>query len=236
MYHKWLRSFHAVAREGGFTAASKVLNVGQPTITDQVKALERQFGVELFHRRGRTVTLTDTGQQLLGFTQDIFGHEEEAVGFLTAARDLTLGGDLQHAGCHFRAHAEVAAKGTKFTSYLWEPKGKVAGNGKVLSKDWKWARLQFPIGKNWYSATQFNAQNQPVEELSWRDYGRFGFFFKKDLKKGETQKLNYRFHIAPSQAPALESYPPQVSKDQKERWTATAQKAYTHFSHWIVKQ
>ena len=61
MYHKWLRSFHAVAREGGFTAASKVLNIGQPTITEQVKSLERQFRVELFHRRGRTVTLTDTG-------------------------------------------------------------------------------------------------------------------------------------------------------------------------------
>ncbi len=91
MYHKWLRSFHAVAREGGFTAASKVLNIGQPTITDQVKALERQFGVELFHRRGRTVTLTDTGRGLLEITQDIFGHEEEAISFLNAARDLKHG-------------------------------------------------------------------------------------------------------------------------------------------------
>ena len=155
---------------------------------------------------------------------------------LTADRDLTLGGDLQHAGCHFRAHTEVASKWTKFTSYLWEPEGKKAGNGKILSKEWKWNRLQFPIGKNWYSATQFNAPNQPVEELSWRDYGRFGFFFKKDLKKGETQKLNYRFHIAPSQAPALESYPPQVSKEQKELWTATAQKSYAQFAKWVVKQ
>ena len=174
----------------------------------------------------RTLTISKTGD----ITQVDF-HTE-----LTAERDLTLGGDLQHAGCHFRAHTEVASKWTKFTSYLWEPEGKKAGNGKILSKEWKWNRLQFPIGKNWYSATQFNAPNQPVEELSWRDYGRFGFFFKKDLKKGETQKLNYRFHIAPSQAPALESHPPQVSKEQKESWTATAQKAYTHFAHWIVKQ
>ena len=148
---------------------------------------------------------------------------------LTAAADLTLGGDLQHAGCHFRAHTEVANKTSKFTSYLWEPKGKVAGNGKVLSKEWKWNRLQFMIGKNWYSATQFNAPNQPVEELSWRDYGRFGFFFKKNLKKGETQKLNYRFHIAPSEQPALESFPPQVSKEQETRWRGAAQKAYGEF-------
>ncbi len=68
MYHNWLRSFHAVAREGGFTAASKVLNIGQPTVTEQVKSLELTFGVELFLRRGRTVTLTETGRQLLGFT------------------------------------------------------------------------------------------------------------------------------------------------------------------------
>ena len=40
MNHTQLRSFHAVATEGGFTAASRVLNVGQPTITSQVKALD----------------------------------------------------------------------------------------------------------------------------------------------------------------------------------------------------
>jgi len=148
---------------------------------------------------------------------------------LTAARDLTLGGDLQHAGCHFRAHTEVANKSTKYTSYLWEPEGKKAGNGKILSKEWKWNRLQFPIGGNWYSATQFNSPRQPVEELSWRDYGRFGFFFKKDLKKGEVQKLTYRFHIAPSEQPALESEPPQVSKEQEKAWRATAQTEYKNF-------
>lgn len=91
MYHKWLRSFHAVAREGGFTAASKVLNIGQPTVTEQVKSLELKFGVELFHRRGRTVSLTETGQRLLEITQDVFGHEDEAIDFLATARDLKHG-------------------------------------------------------------------------------------------------------------------------------------------------
>lgn len=148
---------------------------------------------------------------------------------LLTANDLTLGGDLQHAGCHFRAHTEVANKSAKYTSYLWEPEGKKAGNGKILSKEWKWNRLQFPIGGNWYSATQFNSPHQPVEELSWRDYGRFGFFFKKNLKKGETQKLTYRFHIAPSEAPQLESEPPQVSKQQEKTWRTAAQSAYKNF-------
>jgi len=110
------------------------------------------------------------------------------------------------------------------------------GNGKLLSKDWQWNRLQFKLGNNWYSATQFNAPNQPVEELSWRNYGRFGFFFKKKMKQGDVQKLNYRFHIAPSEQPALESFPPQVSKEQEKHWRAAAQKAYAQFSNWVVKQ
>ena len=97
MYHNWLRSFHAVAKEGGFTAASKVLNIGQPTISDQVKALEQQFGVELFHRQGRPVSLTNTGRGLLEITKNIFGHEEEAVAFLTAALELK-GGQLKLGG------------------------------------------------------------------------------------------------------------------------------------------
>jgi DNA-binding MarR family transcriptional regulator len=68
MNHTQLRSFHAVAAEGGFTAASRVLNIGQPTITSQVKALEQHFDVELFHRRGRRVELTDAGEELFRIT------------------------------------------------------------------------------------------------------------------------------------------------------------------------
>lgn len=43
-----LRSFHAVASSGGFVAGASTLNVSQPTVTAQVKALEAEFGVELF--------------------------------------------------------------------------------------------------------------------------------------------------------------------------------------------
>ena len=78
MNHNQLRSFHAVATEGGFTAASRVLNVGQPTITTQVKALERQYNVELFHRRGRRVELTDAGDSLFRMAKRIFSLEAEA--------------------------------------------------------------------------------------------------------------------------------------------------------------
>jgi aminoethylphosphonate catabolism LysR family transcriptional regulator len=91
MYEKWLQAFHKVAKEGGFTAAAKVLNVGQPTVSTHVRSLESYFGVELFHRRGRSVALTGVGRSLLVITDGLFGHEEEAVKFLRAAQELRAG-------------------------------------------------------------------------------------------------------------------------------------------------
>jgi len=74
MYELWLRSFHAVARHGGATAAADALGLSQPTVTEQVKALEGRFQVELFHRHGRRMTLTALGRSLYQITQDIAGH------------------------------------------------------------------------------------------------------------------------------------------------------------------
>ena len=91
MYHKWLQAFHAVAREGGFTAGARSLNLGQPTISIHVKALEQQFGVDLFYRNGRTVKLTPVGRSLLMITQGLYGHEEEAIQLLRSAQQLEAG-------------------------------------------------------------------------------------------------------------------------------------------------
>ena len=84
MIYTWLRSFHAVASEGSFTAASFALNIGQPTITSQVKALEDYYSVELFHRRGRGVELTDAGHDLFAVTRRFMSQEDEARDLLTA--------------------------------------------------------------------------------------------------------------------------------------------------------
>ena len=86
-----LRSFHTVALHGGFTAAAKVLNIGQPTISSQVKALEERYRVELFHRRGRSVELTETGRRLLALTRRMASLETEAVDMLSAVGGLRSG-------------------------------------------------------------------------------------------------------------------------------------------------
>lgn len=91
MYQRWLSAFHAVARSGGFTAASKVLNIGQPTVSTHVSALEDHFGVELFHRRGRRVELTAIGKELLTITEGLFGRESEAIELLRAVQARETG-------------------------------------------------------------------------------------------------------------------------------------------------
>lgn len=86
-----IRSFHAVAQEGGFTAASRVLRVGQPTITSQVRALEEYYGIELFFRRGRRVELTPLGQELYAVTTRLDTMEREAEELLDAAGNFRTG-------------------------------------------------------------------------------------------------------------------------------------------------
>ena len=85
------RAFHAVAIAGSFTAASKALNVSQPTITTQVKELELLYGVELFHRHPRGVTLTDVGRELLVIIRRIHANQQDAIQYLQTVQDMRIG-------------------------------------------------------------------------------------------------------------------------------------------------
>jgi len=56
--------FEAVARHGGFRAAALEMNVTQPSVSYQIKNLEKYLGTRLFERRGRNIELTDDGETL----------------------------------------------------------------------------------------------------------------------------------------------------------------------------
>jgi len=70
-YHH-LRYFWVVAKEGGLTKAAAKLHVSQPTISAQIQALEGVLGEKLFRRAGRNLRLTDVGQHVLSFAEEIF--------------------------------------------------------------------------------------------------------------------------------------------------------------------
>ena len=56
------RAFLATAEEGSLSAAARALGQTQPTLSRQVAALEKNLGVTLFERVGRSLTLTQSGE------------------------------------------------------------------------------------------------------------------------------------------------------------------------------
>src|SRR5262249_25971651 len=96
-----LRSFHAVAERGGFTAAARGLRISQPAVTAQVKALEAAHHVELFVRGRPGIELTATGKALYTVTEQLFGCALRAGELLAAAAGqgsgtLRIGADSPH--------------------------------------------------------------------------------------------------------------------------------------------
>jgi len=61
-----IRYFLAVVEHGGFGRAAAAVNVAQPTMSQSVKALERDLGTALFHRASHGVTLSAAGRAFLG--------------------------------------------------------------------------------------------------------------------------------------------------------------------------
>lgn len=86
-----LRTFLAVARHASFSAGARAIGLSQPTATNQIQGLEREFNVELFHRRGRRIELTDVGRALLPIAQQLSMLETEAAGLLKDSGKLNRG-------------------------------------------------------------------------------------------------------------------------------------------------
>ncbi|HEY5893953.1 MAG TPA: transcriptional activator NhaR [Chthoniobacterales bacterium] len=74
-----LRYFWVVAREGSLRRASEVLHVSQPSISAQIHQLEDSLGEKLFDRRGRKLVLTQMGQLVIDYADDIFATGRELL-------------------------------------------------------------------------------------------------------------------------------------------------------------
>jgi len=73
-----LEYFTAVARHGHFTRASEELNVAQPAVSQQIKRLEAELGLELLRRSTRRVELTEAGRTLLPRANRVLAEVEAA--------------------------------------------------------------------------------------------------------------------------------------------------------------
>jgi LysR family transcriptional activator of nhaA len=91
-YHHLLY-FWAVAKEGSLRKASEVLHVSQPSISAQLKQLEGSLEAPLFTRTTRSLVLTETGQTVLEYAEEIFSLGRElltVVGQQPGQRSLRL--------------------------------------------------------------------------------------------------------------------------------------------------
>lgn len=86
-----LRYFLAVAEHSHFRLAAEDLLVSQPTLSEQIKELEKELGVDLFIRIGRRVRLSQAGESFQGYARRVLATLDEAQVVLHEFNDLLRG-------------------------------------------------------------------------------------------------------------------------------------------------
>ena len=75
-YHH-LFYFWTIARDGSVTQAAERLRLGQPTLSAQMRSLEKALGVRLLKKEGRGLVLTEAGRTAFRYAEGIFGLGKE---------------------------------------------------------------------------------------------------------------------------------------------------------------
>ena len=121
---------------------------------------------------------------------------------LTAVRgDVLLDGDPEHAGFQYRAHNDVAAGPRAVKArYVFHADGIDAHR----DGDLPWVAMSYGLNDRRYVVLHVNHPDNPKPTMysAYRDYGRFGAFFKHLISKGDTLVLRYRIWIAGGEMPA----------------------------------
>lgn len=94
-YHH-LIYFKTIAQEGSISNASKILKVGQPALSSQLKNFEEYLGIKLFDRVNNRLQLTEAGKMTLEFANKIDGLGKELLATiknkkLQSSYHLTIG-------------------------------------------------------------------------------------------------------------------------------------------------
>lgn len=77
-----LRTLVAADRLGSFQRAAAAVGRSQPAVSQQIRKIEQQLGLKLFHKAGRGLVPTEAGEQVLAYARRILDLNDEAVSSL----------------------------------------------------------------------------------------------------------------------------------------------------------
>jgi DNA-binding transcriptional LysR family regulator len=83
--------FLAAVEHGSFSAAADALHMAQPSLSDQVRRLEAELGVDLFTRVGRGLVLTEAGHTFRPHAEEVVAAAEEARESVAEVREVRGG-------------------------------------------------------------------------------------------------------------------------------------------------
>jgi len=96
MSDRRLQVFHTVAGVLSFTRAAEMLHMTQPAVTHQIRQLEEELNTRLFDRANNRISLTEAGEEVLGYASGImtlYAEMEESIKAMTGNHTglVTLG-------------------------------------------------------------------------------------------------------------------------------------------------
>lgn len=141
--------------------------------------------------------------------------------------DVYLAGDPEHGGFQYRAHNDVASGGKEVkASYLFHEDGI----NPRQDTDLPWVAMSYGLNGRRYTVLHMNHPSNPRETVysAYRDYGRFGAFFKERIKAGEKLTLCYRIGIGQGEMP--KPWPPAGERQEP----ASIYSAFTHCPQAVV--
>lgn len=97
-----LEIFESVARHGKMNEAAQALHIAQPTISQAIAELEKQYGVQLFDRLSKKLYITDAGKQFLEYAKSILRtakEMEQCMANLAVHKTVLLGATITVGKC-----------------------------------------------------------------------------------------------------------------------------------------
>lgn len=186
---KVLKNFLAVAREENITKAAAGLGMTQPALSRQMIVLEKELGVELFHRGKYRVTLTDAGFLLKRRAEEIVSlagkveHELSCPEKTLSGRIAIGSGDFRSGRILFDA---IAAFEKRYPLVKFEI---FSGNTDSIKEKIEQGTLDLGLVMEPFDVSRYNFVSMPVKE-SWCLYvpenhrlATKDFVTPKDLKK-----------------------------------------------------